>query len=43
MHTRDAAYLAASYPRMPEFLAVRDLLDGERRFGNEYLRRVLGS
>ncbi len=43
MHTRDAAYLAASYPRMADFLAVRDLLDGERRFGNEYLRRVLGS
>jgi L-gulono-1,4-lactone dehydrogenase len=43
MHTRDAAYLAASYPRMADFLAVRDLLDGERRFGNDYLRRVLGS
>jgi L-gulono-1,4-lactone dehydrogenase len=43
MHTRDAAYLAASYPRMSEFLAVRDLLDSERRFGNEYLRTVLGS
>ncbi len=43
MHTRDAAYLAASYPRMAEFLAVRDLLDSERRFGNEYLRHVLGS
>jgi len=43
MHTRDAAYLAASYPRMSDFLAVRDLLDGERRFGNEYLRSVLGS
>ncbi len=43
MHTRDAAYLAASYPRMSDFLAVRDLLDTERRFGNDYLRRVLGS
>ncbi len=43
MHTRDAASLAASYPRMADFLAVRDLLDGERRFGNEYLRQVLGS
>jgi len=42
MHTRDAAYLAASYPRMADFLAVRDLLDGERRFSNDYLRRVLG-
>jgi L-gulono-1,4-lactone dehydrogenase len=43
MHTRDAAYLTASYPRMSEFLAIRDLLDGERRFDNEYLRSVLGS
>jgi L-gulono-1,4-lactone dehydrogenase len=43
MHTRDAAYLAGSYPQMPEFLAVRDLLDPEHRFGNEYLRQVLGS
>jgi FAD-linked oxidoreductase len=43
MHTRDADYLAASYPRMPEFLAVRDVLDSDRRFGNEYLRSVLGS
>jgi L-gulono-1,4-lactone dehydrogenase len=43
MHTRDADYLAGSYPRMTEFVAVRDLLDPDRRFGNEYLRRVLGS
>jgi L-gulono-1,4-lactone dehydrogenase len=42
MHTRDAAYLADSYPRMPDFLAIRNLLDRERRFGNEYLRCVLG-
>jgi L-gulono-1,4-lactone dehydrogenase len=43
MHNRDAAYLAASYPRMADFLAVRDLLDSDRRFGNDYLRSVLGS
>jgi L-gulono-1,4-lactone dehydrogenase len=43
MHTRDANYLAAAYPRMTDFLAVRDLADPERRFGNEYLRQVLGS
>jgi L-gulono-1,4-lactone dehydrogenase len=43
MHTRDAEYLAGSYPRMREFLAVRELLDPDRRFGNEYLRQVLGS
>jgi L-gulono-1,4-lactone dehydrogenase len=43
MHSRDAAYLAGSYPRMSDFVAVRDLLDPDRRFGNEYLRQVLGS
>jgi L-gulono-1,4-lactone dehydrogenase len=43
MHTRDAAYLARSYPRMSDFVAVRDLLDPDRRFGNEYLTGVLGS
>jgi L-gulono-1,4-lactone dehydrogenase len=42
MHTRDANYLSASYPRMRDFLAVRDLVDPERRFGNDYLRHVLG-
>jgi FAD-linked oxidoreductase len=42
MHTRDADYLSGAYPRMVEFLAVRDLVDPERRFGNEYLRHVLG-
>ncbi len=43
MHSRDAEYLAASYPRMSEFLAVREVLDPDRRFGNAYLRQVLGS
>ncbi len=43
MHTRDADYLAGAYPRMTDFLAVRDLADPERRFGNDYLRQVLGS
>jgi L-gulono-1,4-lactone dehydrogenase len=43
MHTRDADYLAGAYPRMTEFLAVRDLADPDRRFGNAYLRQVLGS
>ena len=43
MHTRTAEYLAASYPRMADFLAVRDLVDPDRRFGNDYLRQVLGS
>ncbi len=43
MHTRDADYLAGAYPRMSEFVALRDQLDPDRRFGNAYLRQVLGS
>jgi L-gulono-1,4-lactone dehydrogenase len=43
MHTRDADYLAGVYPRMADFIAVRDAVDPDRRFGNEYLRQVLGS
>jgi FAD-linked oxidoreductase len=42
LHTRDADYLAAAYPRFGEFTALRDRLDPDRRFGNAYLRRVLG-
>ncbi|MER7181046.1 D-arabinono-1,4-lactone oxidase [Streptomyces hyaluromycini] len=42
LHTRDAAYFATAYPRFDEFRAVRDRLDPDRRFGNAYLRRVLG-
>ncbi len=42
MHTRDAAYLAEVYPRFGDFVALRDRLDPERRFGNDYLTRVLG-
>jgi L-gulono-1,4-lactone dehydrogenase len=43
MHTRDAEYLAGVYPRHADFVALRDALDPERRFGNDYLTRVLGS
>ncbi|MGW2692607.1 D-arabinono-1,4-lactone oxidase [Streptomyces sp. NPDC001296] len=43
VHTRDAEYLAGVYPRFGEFTAVRDRLDPDRRFGNDYLRRVLGA
>ncbi|MGW0139069.1 D-arabinono-1,4-lactone oxidase [Streptomyces calvus] len=43
IHTRDAEYLSRVYPRFAEFTAVRDRLDPERRFGNDYLRRVLGA
>ncbi|MEU5435087.1 D-arabinono-1,4-lactone oxidase [Streptomyces sp. NPDC020719] len=42
VHTRDAEYFAAAYPRFGEFTALRDRLDPERRFANAYLRRVLG-
>jgi FAD-linked oxidoreductase len=43
MHTRDDAYLRGVYPRMDDFVALRDRLDPDRRFGNAYLRQVLGS
>jgi FAD-linked oxidoreductase len=42
LHSRDAAYLAQAYPRFGDFLALRDKVDPERRFGNAYLRQVLG-
>jgi L-gulonolactone oxidase len=42
IHTRDAEYFAQVYPRFGEFTALRDRLDPERRFQNDYLRRVLG-
>ncbi|MGI8667256.1 MAG: D-arabinono-1,4-lactone oxidase [Jatrophihabitans sp.] len=43
LHYRTAEDLAPVYPRFAEFVALRDQLDPERRFGNDYLRRVLGS
>ena len=43
LHTRSAADLAPAYPRFEEFLAIRDRLDPDRLFTNDYLRRVLGS
>lgn len=42
LHSREAAYLSGVYPRFGEFTAVRDRLDPDRVFGNDYLRRVLG-
>ncbi|MFD7259024.1 D-arabinono-1,4-lactone oxidase [Streptomyces sp. NPDC059874] len=42
VHTRDAEYFAEAYPRFGEFTALRDRLDPDRVFGNDYLRRVLG-
>ncbi|MEU1708690.1 D-arabinono-1,4-lactone oxidase [Streptomyces sp. NPDC005706] len=43
VHTRDAAYLSGVYPRFAEFTALRDRLDPERLFQNDYLRRILGA
>ncbi|KJK48970.1 D-arabinono-1,4-lactone oxidase [Streptomyces sp. NRRL F-4428] len=43
VHTRDAEYLSQAYPRFGEFTALRDRLDPDRVFGNDYLRRVLGT
>ena len=42
MHTRDAAYLAASYPRFADFRKVRDETDPSRLFANPYLDQVFG-
>ena len=42
LNTRTAADLEPAYPRWKEFQALRDRLDPERLFSNEYLRRVLG-
>jgi FAD-linked oxidoreductase len=42
MHTRTADYLAGVYPRFSDFLTLRNQIDPERRFGNEYLQQVLG-
>jgi L-gulono-1,4-lactone dehydrogenase len=43
MHTRSADYLAGVYPRFENFLALRNAMDPERRFGNPYLTQVFGS
>ena len=43
LHTLTAETLRERYPRFDDFIALRDRLDPERRFGNRYLERVLGS
>ncbi|HZP30366.1 MAG TPA: D-arabinono-1,4-lactone oxidase, partial [Acidimicrobiia bacterium] len=43
LHFQTAATLATRYPEFGRFLAVRDRLDPDRRFANEYLDRVLGA
>ena len=42
LHTRTAADLAPAYPRFQDFLDLRERLDPQRVFANDYLRRVLG-
>ena len=41
-HTRTAADLAELYPEWDSFQKIRDELDPDRVFTNEYLREVLG-
>jgi L-gulonolactone oxidase len=43
LHFRDADSLRTAYPHFDDFVAVRDKLDPQRVFGNDYLTRVLGS
>jgi FAD-linked oxidoreductase len=42
LHSRTAADLEPAYPRFGEFLTLRDRLDPDRLFANDYLRQVLG-
>ena len=42
LHTRTAADLGSTYPEFDAFVALRDRLDPERRFGSAYLERLLG-
>jgi L-gulono-1,4-lactone dehydrogenase len=41
-HYQCAATLRARYPCWGRFLAVRERFDPERKFANDYVRRVLG-
>jgi L-gulono-1,4-lactone dehydrogenase len=43
MHYRDASSLRSAYPRFDDFLAVRDKVDPNRVFANDYTRQILGS
>ena len=42
LHSLGAEQLRERYPRMEDFVALRDRLDPGRVFGNAYLERVLG-
>ena len=43
LHFREADELSRLYPRWNDFIAMRDRLDPDRTFRNEYTRRVFGS
>lgn len=43
LHSQTAQTLPYLYPEWDRFIAVRNECDPSRRFGNEYLHRVLGS
>jgi FAD-linked oxidoreductase len=43
IHYRDAESLRSAYEHFDDFVEVRDKLDPQRTFGNDYLTRVLGS
>jgi L-gulonolactone oxidase len=43
MNWRTAEDLRPAYPRFDDFLAVRDTLDPDRVFANDYTRRVFGA
>ncbi|MGH8940376.1 MAG: D-arabinono-1,4-lactone oxidase, partial [Actinomycetes bacterium] len=42
LHSCTAAQLRELYPRFDDFVALRNEVDPDRRFGNDYLTRVLG-
>jgi len=42
LHFQDAASLRTRYPKFEDFLAVRNRVDPEGRFRNDYLDRVFG-
>jgi len=43
LHYRDADSLRDVYPHFRNFVTVRDKLDPQRVFGNDYLTQVLGT
>ena len=43
LHTRTAEDLAPLYPRWSDWQAVRDRVDPDRVFANDYTRQVFGA